>query len=85
MKSKIILLFFMIGWFICFHLNGTNDSLSKMKFDSLRVKAQKLINTPEEILYLDSMLQLAQAIDSVHCKPYLLWHEIITIGYILTV
>ena len=66
MKSKFILLFFALGWFSCLHLNGTNDSPSKMKFDSLWVKAHKLINTPEEILYLDSMLQLAQTIDSVH-------------------
>ena len=66
MKSKFTLLFFAIGWFTCLHLNGTNDSPTKMRFDSLRTKAQELINTPEEILYLDSMLQLAQTIDSVH-------------------
>ncbi|MBR5204087.1 MAG: tetratricopeptide repeat-containing sensor histidine kinase [Bacteroidaceae bacterium] len=66
MKNKFFLLFFAIGWFTCLHLNGTNDSPTKMRFDSLRTKAQELINTPEEILYLDSMLQLAQTIDSVH-------------------
>ena len=66
MKNKMILLFFAIGWFTCLPLNGTNDSPTKMRFDSLRTKAQELINTPEEILYLDSMLQLAQTIDSVH-------------------
>ena len=64
MKNKFVLLFFMVFWFLCLSSRGVNSLPSEIKFDSLRIKAQKLINTPEEILYLDSMLQLAQALDS---------------------
>lgn len=64
MKNKFVLLFFMVFWFLCLSSRGVNSFPSEIKFDSLRIKAQKLINTPEEILYLDSMLQLAQALDS---------------------
>ena len=66
MKSKFILLFFAIDWFICFNLSGVNKSPEALRFDSLRTKAQELINTSEEISYLDSMLQLAQTKDSVY-------------------
>lgn len=66
MKSKFILLFFAIDWFICFNISGVNKSPEELRFDSLRTKAQDLINTSEEISYLDSMLQLAQTKDSVY-------------------
>ena len=66
MKNKFILLFFAIDWFICFNISGINKSPVEIKFDSLRTKAQEQINTSEEIFYLDSMLQLAQATDSVY-------------------
>ena len=66
MKSKFILLFFAIDWFICLSLSGANQSPAELKFDSLRAKVQELINTSEEIIYLDSMLQLAQSTDSVY-------------------
>ena len=66
MKSKFIVLFFTINWFICLNLSGVNQSPAEMKFDSLRIKLQELINTSEEIIYLDSMLQLAQSTDSVY-------------------
>jgi len=66
MKSKFILLFFAIDWFICLNLSGINNSPTELRFDSLRTKAQELINTSEEIAYLDSMLQLAQKNDSVY-------------------
>lgn len=66
MRSKFIVLFFSLNWFICFHLSAVNLSPAELKFDSLRTKVQKLINTSEEIIYLDSMLQLAQSTDSVY-------------------
>ena len=66
MKSKFVLLFFAINWFVCLNSSGTNISPVEMKFDSLKVKAQERINTSEEICYLDSMLQLAQTTDSVY-------------------
>lgn len=66
MKSKFILLFFTLGWFICLNLSGVNKSPVEVKFDSLRTKAQEFINTSKEIYYLDSMLQLAQTKDSVY-------------------
>ena len=66
MKSKFILLLFALNWLVCLNLNGANKSPTEMKFDSLRIKVHELINTPEEIIYLDSMLQLAQSTDSVY-------------------
>ena len=66
MERKFILLFFMLDWFICFNLSGINKSSAEIKFDSLSIKAQELINTTEEVIYLDSMLQLAQSTDSVY-------------------
>ena len=66
MKNKFILLFFALGWFISLNLSGVNKSPAELKFDSLKTKVYELINTPEEITYLDSMLQLAQSTDSVY-------------------
>lgn len=66
MKSKFALLIFALNWFVCLNLSGVNKSPTEVKFDSLRTKVHELINTPEEIVYLDSMLQLAQSTDSVY-------------------
>lgn len=66
MKSKFILLFFAIDWLICLNVSRANQSPAVLRFDSLRTKVQELANTPEEIIYLDSMLQLAQSTDSVY-------------------
>ena len=66
MISKFILLFFAIDWLICLNVSRANQSPAALRFDSLRTKVQELANTPEEIIYLDSMLQLAQSTDSVY-------------------
>ena len=66
MKSKFILLFFAIDWLICLNVSRANQSPAELKFYALKTKVQELINTSEEIIYLDSMLQLAQSTDSVY-------------------
>ena len=66
MKSKFILLFFAIDWLICLNVSRANQSPAALRFDSLRTKVQELANTPEEIIYFDSMLQMAQSTDSVY-------------------
>ncbi len=65
MKKKFILLFFTALLLFFAESKGTNNVSIDQRFDSLRIKAQKLINTPEEIVYLDSMLYLAQSVDSI--------------------
>ena len=65
MKNKFILLFFAALLVVFTESKGINNASPSQHFDSLRVKAQKLINTPGEIVYLDSMLNLAQSMDSV--------------------
>lgn len=45
-----------------------NELPSMQKFDSLKAKAQESINTNQEIIYLDSMLNMAQAMDSLRLK-----------------
>lgn len=40
------------------------DNKDNQVFDSLKIKARQVINTSEEVLYLDSMLTLAQKRDS---------------------
>ena len=60
MKNKFVLLFFMVFSCLCLNSKEVNSLPPDMKLDSLRVKAQKVINTSEEIIYLDSMLQLPQ-------------------------
>ena len=65
MKNKFILLFFTALLVVFTESKGINNASPSQHFDSLRVKAQKLINTPGEIVYLDSMLNLAQSMDSV--------------------
>ena len=66
MKSKFILLVFAMDWLICLNIFGVNKSPAELKFYALKTKVQELINTSEEIIYLDSMLQLAQSTDSVY-------------------
>ena len=68
MKNKFVLLFFMVFSCLCLNSRGVNSLPPDMNFDSLRVKAQKVINTSEEIVYLDSMLQLAHALDSTRLQ-----------------
>lgn len=65
MKKKFILLFFTTLLVVFTEAKGINNASQNQHFDSLRVKAQKLVNTPEEIVYLDSMLSLAQSMDSI--------------------
>ena len=68
MKNKFVLLFFMVFSCLCLNSKDVNSLPPDMKLDSLRVKAQKVINTSEEIIYLDSMLQLAHALDSTRLQ-----------------
>ncbi len=65
MKKKFILLFFTALLLVFAESKGKNNTSINQRFDSLSVKAQRLINTPEEVVYLDSMLHLAQSVDSV--------------------
>ena len=65
MKKKFILLFFTALLLVFAESKGNNNTSINQRFDSLSVKAQRLINTPEEVVYLDSMLHLAQSVDSV--------------------
>ena len=64
MKKKFILLFF-TALLLFAESKGTNSVSINQQFDSLSIKAQRLINTPGEIVYLDSMLNLAQSVDSI--------------------
>lgn len=65
MKNTFILLFFTALLVVPIDSKGINNASQSQHFDSLRIKAQKLINTPGEIVYLDSMLNLARSMDSV--------------------
>jgi len=65
MKKKFILLFFTALMLVFSESKGINNASINQRFDSLSDKAQKLINTPGEIVYLDSMLNLAQSVDSI--------------------
>ena len=65
MKNKFVLLFFTALFLVFAESKGINNASINQRFDSLSVKAQKLINTPGEIVYLDSMLNLAQSVDSI--------------------
>ena len=65
MKKKFILLFFTALLLVFSDSKGINNASINQRFDSLSIKAQKLINTPGEIVYLDSMLNLAQSVDSI--------------------
>jgi len=74
MKTKFILLFFTALMLICLESKGMNNASRVQQFDSLRVKAQRLLNTSEEIVYLDSMLNLAQEMDSVRLQCQAMAH-----------
>ena len=65
MKKKFILLFFTALLLVFSESKGINNASINQRFDSLSVKAQRLMNTPGEIVYLDSMLNLAQSVDSI--------------------
>ena len=65
MKKKFILLFFTALLLVFAESKGINNASINQRFDSLSVKAQRLMNTPGEIVYLDSMLNLAQSVDSI--------------------
>lgn len=66
MGKKLILLIFTALFLVSANLGGANNNLeSKPSFDSLKVRALRVMDTPQEIVYLDSMLVLAQAMDSV--------------------
>ena len=65
MKKKFILLFFTALMLVFSESKGINNASINQRFDSLSLKAQKSINTQGEIVYLDSMLNLAQSVDSI--------------------
>lgn len=65
MKKKFFLLFFTALLLVFTESKGINNASIDQRFDSLRIKAQRLINTQGEIVYLDSMLNLAQSVDSI--------------------
>ena len=65
MKKKFILLFFTALLLVFAESKGINNASINQRFDSLSLKAQRLINTQGEIVYLDSMLNLAQSVDSI--------------------
>ena len=55
MKKNFLLLFFPALFWVNINVCGEEIISTNLRFDSLKVKAQRLINTPDEILYLDSM------------------------------
>ena len=65
MKTKCLFLF-LACLFLPVVESGANDIPDARYLDSLKIKSQKVINTPEEIVYLDSMLHLAESVDSVY-------------------
>ena len=63
MNKKIFLLLAL--FFALFaESKGMNNVTDSQKVDSLKIKVQESMNTSMEIVYLDSMLHLAQAMDS---------------------
>ena len=74
MAKKLIFLIFTALFLISINLKGANNDLDgKPSLDSLMVRSSRVINTVEEIVYLDSMLVMAQSMDSVHwqCRAML--------------
>lgn len=74
MAKKLIFLIFTALFLISINLKGANNSLDgKPSLDSLMVRSSRVSNTVEEIVYLDSMLVMAQSMDSVHwqCRAML--------------
>ena len=68
MKKKFLLLFFPALFWVNINVCGEEKISTNLLFDSLKVKAQRLVNTSDEILYLDSMLQLAEQMDSTRLQ-----------------
>jgi signal transduction histidine kinase len=68
MKKKFLLLFFPALFWVNINVCGEERISTNLLFDSLKVKAQRLVNTSDEILYLDSMLQLAEQMDSTRLQ-----------------
>jgi signal transduction histidine kinase len=68
MKKNFLLLFFPALFWVNMNVCGEEIISTNLRFDSLKVKAQRLVNTPDEILYLDSMLQLAEQMDSTRLQ-----------------
>ena len=67
MKNRILILLALFS--AIFAESKAIDNLPGIqKFDSLRVKAQESMNTSKEIIYLDSMLNLAQTMDSTRLE-----------------
>lgn len=61
-----MLLFSALVFAVSASAKGMDNVSDIQHFDSLKVKSQELINTPGEIVYLDSMLHLAESMDSVY-------------------
>ena len=68
MKKKFLLLFFPALFWVNINVCGEERISTNLLFDSLKVKAQRLVNTSDEILYLNSMLQLAEQMDSTRLQ-----------------
>ena len=68
MKKIFLLLFFPALFWVNINVCGEERISTNLLFDSLKVKAQRLVNTSDEILYLDSMLQLAEQMDSTRLQ-----------------
>lgn len=67
MDKKLILLIFTALFLVSVNLEGANNNFDgRPNFDSLKVEAISVANTVEEIVYLDSMLVMAQRMDSIH-------------------
>ena len=74
MAKKLIFLIFTALFLISINLKGANNGLDgKPSLDSLMVRSLRVSGTVEEIVYLDSMLVMAQSMDSVHwqCRAML--------------
>lgn len=65
MRNKFLFLFFTLLFVVFTESKGTNESSDIHHFDSLKVKARAVMNTNEEVMYLDSMLNLAFSMDSI--------------------
>ena len=70
MKHEEKIFTFILPSIVWVNMNVCGEEIisTNLRFDSLKVKAQRLINTPDEILYLDSMLQLAEQMDSTRLQ-----------------
>ena len=62
--NKRIFLLLALSLAIFVESKGINNVSNFQKIDSLKIKVQESMNTTMEIVYLDSMLHLAKAMDS---------------------